>query len=89
MEKTFNYLLEKPSREEFYNVGVHNRNMDLIDETLINLEGVKETKEEHNKLKERVVNLEKNRAMKNGSEQEDFNANLESEKANGEKRVKI
>ena len=68
METTFNYKLKKPNQEEFYNIDVHNSNMDSIDETLITLE----TKTEHQKTKDRVSSLEANRAMKNGSIQENF-----------------
>lgn len=70
MKNTFNYKLKKPNQEEFYNIDIHNSNMDAIDDTLITLE----TKKEHLKTKERVDILEQNRAMKNGNNEENFDA---------------
>ena len=49
MVKTINYNLTKPSDEDFYSIGVHNDNMDIIDGELKNLNndmnGVKEQME--------------------------------------------
>lgn len=36
-DKTTNYNLTKPSADDFYDIGVHNANMDIIDDELKNL----------------------------------------------------
>lgn len=75
MKYTFGYFLKKPDREEFYNVAIHNENMDKIDEAIGVLEANKASKTDLSATNNRVTNLENGKASKNGSSSENFVAN--------------